>query len=357
MGKSKPKRTFLQSLKEWRRALIIAIVLVAVVKAFFFDLCVVSSTSMEKSLLTGDFVIINKIAYGPRTPITPLTVPMTHQTLPVLGTSSYSTIMQLPYWRLPGYSSIENGDIVVFNYPLDATHPVDHRTYYIKRCIALPGETVELQMAQVTVNGEAQAKPTLGQQNYRVEIDESTFTREILERYNITEGGPTHHKNTLELSLTDTALNGRINELSVLEIVALYHPPGMADALTYPFVDSLPWNRDNFGPIRVPAAGDTVAINTASLPLYERIIEDYEGHQLEVDEGSIYIDGALATSYVFDFNYYFLMGDNRHQSADSRSWGFVPENHIVGRASGVLFSMDNANGGLRWGRTFKGLSE
>ena len=183
---AKSKRTFRQSLKEWRRALIISVVLVAVVKSFFFDLCVVSSTSMEKALLTGDFVIINKLAYGARTPITPLTVPMTHQTLPLLGTSSYSTIMQLPYGRLPGYSEVQNGDIVVFNYPLEATHPVDHRTYYIKRCIALPGQTVELQMAQVLVNDAAQARPVHGQQNYRVEIDEDSFTREILERYNIT---------------------------------------------------------------------------------------------------------------------------------------------------------------------------
>lgn len=334
----------------------IAVVLVAVVKGFLFDLCVVSSTSMEKELIPGDFVIINKLAYGPRMPISPIAVPMTHQTIPGLGVPSYSTIMELPYMRAPGYSQPRINDILVFNYPLDVDHPIDHRTYFIKRCAGLPGQTIELQIGRLMVDGEAVKKPALGQQNYRVVVDDNSFTSEILERFDITEGGPTHQRSTLELSLTDSALNGLIEEASVEEIVALYHPPGMGDALTFPFVDALPWNRDNYGPVSVPAAGDSVELTPENLPLYKRIITEYEGHRLELENELVFIDGQPCTKYAIEYNYYFVLGDNRHQSADSRAWGFVPENHLVGKASAIGFSFAHGEG-LRWDRFFKGFSE
>lgn len=355
-AKLRKNRTLRQHLREWRRAIIIAVVVVAVIKGFFFDLCVVSSTSMEKELLPGDFVVVNKLAYGPRLPITPLAVPMTHQTLPFVGLASYTTIMQLPYMRFPGYSEVRNGDVLVFNYPLDANHPVDHRTYYIKRCIGLPGQTVELASGRTFVDDHELARPANGQQNYRVEVDNASFSSEVLQRYNITEGGPTHHRNVLELSLTDSALAGLQAEASVTDVLALYHPHGLGDAVTFPVGGNHGWNRDNWGPLVVPAQGDSVRLSAQTLPLYKRIITHYEGHALQTEDTLIFIDGKPATHYTFEMDYFFVLGDNRHQSADSRSWGFVPENHLVGRAGSVLFSLDNSGGGIRWNRFFESIS-
>jgi len=262
----------LHFLKKGLRLLLLGFLLWLLLHSFFFQTVRIPSASMHSTYKEGDYVLVNKLAAGARLPITPLS-------LPASGDRWFLDWIQLPYLRLPGYSGIQRNDVLVFNYPVEDHLPVDQRQLYIKRCVALPGDTLQLVAGIVHVNGKKQETP---------------------------EG---------------IILPARIADTSA------YTP------LIFPNYPPVRWNTDHFGPVRIPRAGDSVRLERKTLPLYTRIIEKYEGHTLKLRNDSIFIDGKPARHYVFEMDYYFMLGDNRPASRDSRYWGFLPEDHVIGRAS------------------------
>ena len=380
------------ALLDWLDAIIFAVVVVTFINTFFFQAFKIPSSSMESSLYTGDHLFVSKLAYGPRMPQTPLTIPFTHN---VIGTKeSYSTLIDNDYRRLKGFGSVKTGDYVVFGFPHGDTvlvqapaedyyrlarmygskyvinnfgpikvRPSDKKDHYVKRCVASAGDTLEIRNGDVYVNSQAQEIWPGVQNSYTVITNGQKINPKNLERMGI---------NTAEL-MYDPSLPGyRAMPLTaeMLETVRTYsnvdtvmqnidmYPADYPDSyLTiFPFTADYKWTRDNFGPLWIPSKGATVQLTTENLPLYERIITSYEGHDLTVKDGVIYIDSEEAHSYTFAQDYYFMMGDNRHNSLDSRYWGFVPEDHIVGKPAVIWLSIDRNRkfpNNIRWRRFFK----
>jgi len=337
--------------REWTDAIIFAVIAATIIRTFLLEAYTIPTPSMEKSLLVGDFLFVSKYAYGPKVPNTPLSFPFAHHTLPFTkSTKSYLEWITLPLYRLPGLGNVQRNDAVVFNYPdgdtttvelqsnysyyalvrehgrdaiwnkaipnpIDMEHrpikltviarPVDKRENFIKRCVAIAGDTLEIINQDVYINGE---KMIYGK---GIELIFSRSTRS---------------KNEFDPNI-------------------------------FPYKKNYPWNVDNYGPLYIPKEGATVKIDTSNICLYERIISAYEGNDLKIKDGKIYINNEIADSYTFNMNYYWLMGDNRHNSADSRYWGFVPEDHVVGKAVFVWLSLDNTkslfNGKIRWNKMFR----
>lgn len=340
----------MKTIKDWIRALLLALITVMVIKAFFFEVFTIPSSSMEKTLLPGDLIFVNKLAYGARLPKTILTFPLSHQHLPMFeDLKAYFDFIQMPYYRFFA-DSVKRNDVVVFNYPFDTEHPVDHRAYYIKRCIGLPGDTLKIDNKKVFINNTEIELPQQAQFNYKV-ITSKAITNDTLLNYEITEGGLDGLENHWELTMTDSAyyqLRAKdfIHSIKKIEV----EPNAYADYI-FPYHPSYLWNIDYFGEVVIPKKGQTVQLDTNNIHLYQRIIEVYEENTFQETESGFLINGALAHSYQFKMDYYFMMGDNRHNSADSRFWGFLPENHIVGKAQTILFSRDKSKN--RWNRMFK----
>ena len=340
----------MKTIKDWFRALLFALITVMVIKAFFFEVFTIPSSSMEKTLLPGDLILVNKLSYGARSPITLLTFPLSHQHLPWFEQiKSYLDVIQLPYYRFFA-DTIQRNDVIVFNYPFETDYPVDHRSYYIKRCIGLPGDTLKINNKRVFINNQELELPHDAQFNYKV-ITNKPITNDTLLNYEITEGGLDGLENHWELTMTDTAYYQLKSKDFIQSIKKIEVEPNVYADYIFPYHPSYLWNIDYFGEVVIPKKGTTVMLDKNNIYLYRRIIEIYEENSFEETEKGFLINEELATTYQFKMDYYFMMGDNRHNSADSRFWGFLPENHVVGKAQTILFSMDKSN--YKWNRMFK----
>lgn len=340
----------MKTIKDWIRALLFALITVMVIKAFFFEVFTIPSSSMEKTLLPGDLILVNKLSYGARAPITLLTFPLSHQHLPWYEQiKAYSDFIQLPYYRF-FVDTIQRQDVIVFNYPFETDYPVDHRSYYIKRCIGLPGDTLKIDNKRVFINNQELELPHDAQFNYKV-ITNKPITNDTLLNYEITEGGLDGLENHWELTMTDTAYYQLKSSNFIQSIKKIEVEPHVYADYIFPYHPTYLWNIDYFGEVVIPKKGTTVTIDKNNIFLYRRIIEVYEENSFEETESGFIINGESTNTYQFKMDYYFMMGDNRHNSADSRFWGFLPENHIVGKAQTILFSMDKGN--YKWNRMFK----
>lgn len=344
------------AIREWLRAILLAFFTILLLRVFFFEAFTIPSPSMEKSLLTGDYILVSKVSYGPRIPITPLAVPFVHQHMPFTENShSYSDWIQLPYKRLFGTPEVKHHDVLVFNYPMEEEHPIDQRTYYVKRCVGIAGDTLEIKNGQVYINGAYNDVPDKLQFNYKVLTDKDSIDSEALLKLGITEGGKMRNPGEFWFTLNEENVDSLKSIANILSVEPLVERKGSYSDYMFPDDDRFLWNVDFFGPIYIPKAGDSVAITMESIPLYQRIISVYEKNDLRIENDSIYINNQLASYYKFKMNYFFMMGDNRHNSADSRFWGFLPEDHIVGKAVWVVMSVNKSESGssIRKNRWFK----
>ena len=356
-------------------SLLFAIVVATFVHTYFIQPFTIPTSSLEKTLLVGDFLFVSKVNYGARTPMTTVALPMVHDTIPLTKKKSYLTWPELPYFRLPGFQTIERNDIVVFNWPIDTVYkfrdqsglrvdkPIDKKSNYVKRCVGVPGDQFEIKDGIVFVNGKELILPKRArpQFSYKVALDGKTPIdfEYLLQDMDITDGAgfmDAEKRDTLFIAAMTTANAEKLQRIpgitGVQKIISKEVEPGI-----FPHINK--WNRDNFGPINIPQKGKTVALNLETLPFYKAIITDYEKNDLKVTGSEIRINGKIATSYTFQQNYYWMMGDNRHNSEDSRYWGYVPENHIVGKPTFIWMSYDSNAKGLkkiRWERLFTTVS-
>ena len=342
--------------REWVDAIVFAVVAATFIRMFTIEAYTIPTSSMEKSLLIGDFLFVSKLSYGPRIPNTPLSFPFAHHTMPLTkNTKSYLDWIKWDYNRLPGFGKIKNNDVVVFNYPMEDFRPVDKRENYIKRCIAIPGDTLLIVDKQVYLNSNANTNPPDMQFAYNVKTDGTGFNPKNLKKLDITEGSPITNLGEWSLRMTKPVAE-KVKEFdNVLSVEEANMGKDVFADYIFPHTPAYPWNVDNFGPLVIPKKGATIELTAKNLPIYERIITIYEGNTLDTSTGKILINGKEANSYTFEMDYYFMMGDNRHNSADSRFWGFVPEDHIVGKAVFIWLSLDKNESFLkkiRWSRLF-----
>ena len=380
----------MRTLMSWVDAIIYALVLVYFLFLFVGQNYQIPSSSLEKSLLTGDFLWVNKVTYGPRVPQTPLHFPLAQNTLPILNCKSYIEHPQLDYHRLKGLRNVERMDIVVFNFPAGDTvalkmpnpdyytlcqmygrdvvrnnksqfgdiiyRPVDRRDNYVKRCLGLPGETLQIKDGIVYANGKAIPQPERVQYLYYVETDGTPITDELYDELGISNDDRHGSGNQYVLLLTQE-MKKNLQSKPWVKMVERIQPDPSETITTYPVGVDYGWTRANYGPIWIPKKGAKIDLTLQNLPLYERCIRNYEGNTLEVKGNQILINGKPATSYTFKMDYYWMQGDNRDNSLDSRYWGFVPEDHIVGTPAIILISFDKDHtlfkGGIRWNRIFK----
>jgi signal peptidase I len=357
--KRKPKKKK-SEVRSWIDAIGFAVIAATILRTFLIEAYTIPTSSMEKSMLIGDFLFVSKTAYGPRVPMTPIAVPLVHHTIPRTNKKSYSEIIKLPYYRMKGFGNIERNDCVVFNWPAETLgRPIDKKENYVKRCVGIPGDKIEIIEAQLMINDIPQEEPEgmKKQWHYDISTKGTGLNPNILyEKYDITEGGYGRNRNEYNLTLTNEGRDALKTFPNVTAIKKRTEKPGVYAEYIFPHDENLKWNADNYGPITIPAAGVTIDITTENLAIYKDIIERYEENKLEVVEGEIYINDKTATTYTFSMDYYWMMGDNRHNSADSRFWGFVPENHIVGKALFQWMSWDTNAKGLkkvRWNRLFR----
>lgn len=357
--KKKEKKVKKSPLREWTDAIIFAVIAATLIRWLFLEAYTIPTQSMEKSLLVGDFLFVSKVHYGARTPKTPLQMPLTHQKIWLTDIPSYLDWIQLPQYRLPGFSDVERNDVVVFNWPTDFDYPVDLKTNYIKRCVGVPGDELKIVNGQVYINGQKGENPPEMQFQYYLQTNQQINER-VFKKYGINRDVRAANGGYFIHTTPETA--EELKKLSfIIDVVSLKRKPSDFNPEIYPKSDLFQWNQDNFGPLKVPAEGETIELTTENVAKYGFVIENYEGFddgEVVIENNQIKINGVAIDEYTFNQNYYFMMGDNRHNSLDSRFWGFVPEDHIVGKALFIWLSLD-ANGGftdyVRWSRLFNGI--
>jgi len=402
---------------EWIDALVFAIIAATIIRMFFIEAYMIPTSSLEKSLLVGDYLFVSKVSYGPRMPNTPLSIPFMHHTIPGTKASKpYVEWIKSPYKRLKGLSQIERNDIVVFNFPVGDTvaversaesyykivrnyaqqskeadlmagkelkndnyylsnarklvrgnytivdRPVDKEDNYVKRCVAVAGDVLEIKGSEIYINGEPGKKFKNEQHNYHIEmkagkslnkktmfdmgISQEDFS--VSQRYGV-EG--------YVLPLTDENMKKITKFKSVAKVTPIIHDSAVYDPDIFPHDPRFKWNNDYFGPLYIPEAGKTIQIDTSNISQYKRIIDVYEDNDLEIKDGKIFINGKESKEYTFKMDYYFMMGDNRSNSADSRFWGFVPIDHVVGKPVFIWLSLDKDKslfrGKIRFDRILK----
>lgn len=387
--------------REWIDAAVFAVVAATIIRSFIFEAYVIPSGSMEKTLLVNDFLFVNKMSYGPRIPQTPLSFPFVHNLLPFSQKPSYIKALQIDYTRLPGYTEVKRNDVVVFNFPEGDTiinkpdfgsltpyyslvrqygrdkvlenfqddiivHPADKTDNYIKRCVAVAGDTLQVKDGVLFINNVRQPVPEFSQRTYNVIADKKGFDFDVLEKekgINIrTDEKYKDYRDSINASLavagmariimteSDAQKFAKLPNVTIVAPVIEPYRDLNAQFQYFPFDSAnYKFSVDNYGPLYVPKKGMTVELNAKTIALYRRLISSYEGHSLVENGNQIIVDGKPVTNYTFKYNYYWMMGDNRHNSQDSRFWGFVPETHVVGKASMIWFSWD---GGPRWKRLF-----
>lgn len=347
-------------LREWTEAVLFAVIAAIVIRTFVVEAYTIPTASMEKTLLIGDFLFVSKLHYGARIPVTPLSVPFVHNTLPFTNGNSYTEWISIPYKRLPGFQKIKRNDIIVFNYPLEDSRPVDKKENYIKRCVAVAGDTLEIRNAEIFINGKRSSGFPGQQQEYSVITDGTDIKQYFLESLDITEFSRLSNPGEFRASLTKSAVDSVLALKNVQSVTTVIQQKSHAPEVIFP-QDQLhfDWSVDNLGPIWIPSKGSTITLDSGNIALYQRIISRYEKHVLTIDkDGHILIDGKATAQYTFTMNYYWMMGDNRHNSLDSRYWGFVPEDHIVGKAWFIWMSLKSEATGfdkVRWDRIFQSI--
>ena len=365
---------------DWVSSILFAIVAATIVHTYFIQPYTIPTSSLEKSLLVGDFLFVSKFHYGARVPMTTIAAPMVHDTIPVLKKKSYLyddrlenkntafiNKLSLPYMRIPGFQKIKHNDIVVFNWPVDTMlnmrftdrnryKPIDKKTNYVKRCVGLPGDSLEVRDGYVYINGNQNQLPDRAklQFSYKIETKNGPFNPDQLtKRYGITDLPQYNQDYSLSYfpGITDETLNQFKNHPNVKSIEPLKREKGQREESVFPHDPNYSWNNDFFGPLFIPETGATIDLNLDVLPLYKRAITEYENNTLQVKGNQIFINGKVASTYTFKKDYYWLMGDNRHNSQDARSWGLVPFDHVVGKPVFIWMSWDRF-GKPRWERFF-----
>jgi signal peptidase I len=351
-------------------SLLFAIIVATLVHTYILQPYTIPTSSLEKSLLVGDFLFVSKMNYGARVPMTTVALPMVHDSIPFTKNKSYRSWPQLPYFRLPAFQKIQHCDIVVFNWPVDTVYkfrdnsgrkadkPIDKKSNYVKRCVGIPGDSLSIKDGIVYINGKILAMPERAkpQYSYKIAVDGKTPIdfEYLFKDMNVTDGGgfTSEKRDTLFVAALTTESVERLKNVPGITAVTRIISKGVEDGI-FPHIHK--WNRDNFGPIYIPQEGKTVAINFMTLPFYSRIITEYEKNKLEVKGSDIYINGNKTNTYTFKQDYFWMMGDNRHNSEDSRYWGCVPEDHIVGKPVFIWMSWDTNGKGfskIRWERLF-----
>ncbi len=366
---------------EWISSILFAVVAATIVHTYFMQPYTIPTGSLERTLLVGDFLFVSKFHYGARTPMTAVSFPMVHDTIPLARTKSYTSKPQYPYFRLPGFQKIKRNDIVVFSWPIDTVRffrdrskksfykPIDKKSNYVKRCVAIPGDSLSVVDGYVNINGGRTKLPSRAQVqfSYTGTTKGNNFNlQNLYDRYKIKAKNPQEfgydNQRFFVKGMTEEAATRFKNHPNVASIQRMIASEGQKDPNIFPNNGKVNWNSDNFGPIYIPEAGKTVKMDLKSFSLYRRIIEVYEGSELGIDNKlsvngtQILLNGEPIESYTFKQDYYWMMGDNRHNSEDSRAWGYVPENHVVGKPVFVWFSWDTDAKGLfnkiRWERMF-----
>lgn len=370
--------------REWIDSVVFAVVAATLIRWLFFEAYVIPTPSMENTLLVGDYLFVSKLHYGTRTPQTPIQMPLTHQKIWGTDIPSYTDAIQLPQFRLPGFSDVKRGDVVVFNLPVEHPgqiakysqvlpdlnpHPIDLRVNYIKRCIAVGGDQLEIKDGQVYINGEMAENPERMESEYFIITNQPVNEAKVFRENGIRD--PMMYHETFNDTIPSNDVSGyvvkttagKIEKLKaeydfIKDVRQITAPKEEYTSYLYPTSDSIRWNQDNYGPIVIPAEDMTVELTPENIAIYGEVIQFYEGNEnVVVSDNSVSIDGKAITSYTFKQNYYFVMGDNRHNSADSRYWGFVPKDHIVGKAVFVWMSINDLATGFmdkfRWSRIFR----
>jgi len=362
------------TIRDWSDSILFAVVAATLIRWFLIEAFTIPTPSMENSLLVGDFLFVSKVNYGPRIPETPLSFPFAHNTMPLSdGTKSYLEWIKLPYYRIPGFQDIKRNDVVVFNYPADLSRPVDKKDNYIKRCIAIAGDEIEIKGDVVYLNGEEQAFPEHVQFRYEIDVERYRLTKEELNRagislydYDMNPIGQAPNGN-LKYILHMTPESAKmLKEISKVKSVKMVESNDPNMFMNFGGFD-MGYTIHDFGKLWIPKKGEKVAMNDTTFHLYKECISTYEnaGDLRLKSDGTVELkkegeEWKAIKEYEFTMNYYWMMGDNRHNSLDSRFWGFVPEDHIVGKALFIWFSFDKgqdkASESIRWNRFFKGIN-